>query len=165
MKEKPILIMELYQGFYGSIGTKSNVSSLGYGDIAEEYEELTLSPFYEATNGIVSEHIRLIEILDDGSLICLLDDHTEAIIKSTSLELLFNDIEEIFYGEYLARLEKQNGIKFTDSNQPEFDSSVFAKMIDSTPFYFKPFDCLGYFEKPSYIQDSIKTLELQIKNN
>ncbi len=165
MKEKPILIMELYQGFYGSIGTISNVSSLGYGDIAEEYQELTLSPFYEAANGIVSEHIRLIEILDDGSLICLLDDHTEAIIKSTSLELLFNDLEEIFYGEYLARLEKQNGTKFTDSNQPEFDSSVFAKMIKSTPFYFKPFDCAGYFENPSYVQDSIKRLELEIKNN
>lgn len=154
------LIMELGPGEYGRLGTVSDVSALGYGDLAEAYEEVTqMDSFYSITCGRISTDITIVEVLENGSFLCLLDDNvTKALISEEARErcLLFHDR---LYPLYCERLEERLNITFPGNRGPDFDHEIFAVLVRESPVYCEPFQLAGYFEYPDDVEGSKRKLQ------
>lgn len=135
-------------------GGHQDVSTLGYADLATEFEEATLESFDSYTFGKTSEEIIITDVLDNHSILCKLDDDSPLCIVTPEDQDSMLNFEETIFNEFIKRLEKNNGKTFAENEIPEFDWTLFTQMIQQEPLTLKPFIIAGYFEHPSTIEDS-----------
>ncbi|RYE57676.1 MAG: hypothetical protein EOP48_05285 [Sphingobacteriales bacterium] len=145
-------------------GGHQNVSSLGYADLATEFEDATLESFNSYTFGKTSDRIIMMDVLPDHSVICKFDDESPLCIITPEEQGILLDFQESIFNEYIRRLEEENGKRFGISECREFNREAFAEMIKQKSFTLRPFIIAGYFEHPSTIEDSKAELSSALRD-
>ena len=156
------LIMTWNEGFYGNLGDISDTSELGYAELAYEYQELAMEPFCMETNGVLSENIEILSIINEEDYECLLDDKKTVVVIDRYTAEQLDDWDREIYDQYCYEIQKEN----PNLLDIEFDMEKFKKMLQEAPILIKPWQMVGYFEDESTIEDSKKNLNnliLQIR--
>jgi hypothetical protein len=159
IEEYPILIMEMYQGSYGSLGSVYDRHIEGYGELCEIYEEHTHEPYAAEIDCQIAVEITVVDVVNLSDLVCKIDDNgTLGLILGEAINEvrsggLFDDLFEYYINQLKSIGEPTDSVD-------DIDFLRFKEFLIHEPLTISPFDCAGHFEILDNIKDSKRNLKI-----
>jgi len=159
IEEYPILIMELYQGSYGSLGSVFDRHIEGYGELCEIYEEHTHEPYAAEIDCHIAVEITVVDVVNLNDLVCKIDDNgTLGLILGEAINevksgRLYDDLFEYYINQLKSIGESTDSVD-------DIDFLRFKEFLMHEPLTISPFDCAGHFEMLDNIKDSKSNLKI-----
>lgn len=159
IEEYPILIMELYQGSYGTLGSVFDRHIQGYGELCEIYEEHTQEPYAAEVDCIIAVEIKVVDVVNLNDLVCEIDANgTLGLILGESInEVRSGGLYDDLFEYYINRL---NAVGESIDSVDDIDFLEFKEFVIHEPLTISPFDCAGHFEVLENIKNSISNLKI-----